>query len=61
MFGPSKRDLLRELVRERTQHRAEIQNLLDRIADISGKPWTLPPRPAVELREPEPQEIYEEY
>lgn len=44
MFGPSKRDLLRLIEQERKAHRAEIGNLLDRIADMADKPWTLPPR-----------------
>lgn len=45
MFGPSKRELLRIIERERAQHRAEIASLLDRIGVLAGKPWTLPPRP----------------
>lgn len=44
-MGPSKRELLRIIERERAQHRVEIGNLLDRFADLSGKPWSLPPRP----------------
>lgn len=45
MLGsPSKRDLLRIIERERVQHRVEIANLLDRIAALADKPWTLPPR-----------------
>lgn len=45
MFGPSKRELLRLIERERVQHRQEIANLLDRLAVANDKPWTLPPRP----------------
>lgn len=55
MLGPSKRDLLRIIERERAQHRQEIAGLLDRLADACGKPWTLPPRP-VEDPEPEPDD-----
>lgn len=50
MFGPSRRDLLRIIERERVQHRVEVGNLLDRLAVAHDKPWTLPPRP-VEIRE----------
>lgn len=45
MFGPSKRELLRVIERERAQHRQEIGTLLDRLAALADKPWTLPPRP----------------
>lgn len=45
MFGPSKRELLRVIERERVTHRQEVATLLDRIAALAGKPWTLPPRP----------------
>lgn len=45
MFGPSKRELLRVIERERAHHRLELAGLLDRLADLTGKPWTLPPRP----------------
>lgn len=48
MFGPSKRDLLRVIERERVQHRQEIATLLDRLAALADKPWTLPPRPVLE-------------
>lgn len=45
MFGnPSRRELLRLLERERVQHRVEIGNLLDRLAALADRPWTLPPR-----------------
>lgn len=44
MFGPTRRDLLRLIERERQQHRHEIQTLLDRLADKNGRPWT--PSPA---------------
>lgn len=54
MFGPSKRELLRVIERERAQHRIELANILDRNADLCGKPWTPPPRPPVEP-EPEPE------
>lgn len=43
MFGPSKRQLWRALREERAQHRHEIQNLLDRLADATGTPWTPSP------------------
>lgn len=45
MFGPSKRELLRVIERERAHHRLELGNLLDRLASLADKPWTLPPRP----------------
>ena len=45
MFAPSKRELLRMIERERAQHRLEVAALLDRLAALSGQPWTLPPRP----------------
>lgn len=45
MFGPTKKQLWRQLREERAQHRVEIQNLLDRLAAARDKPWTLPPRP----------------
>lgn len=45
MFGPSRRDLLRIVERERQAHRVEIANLLDRLAAAHDRPWTLPPRP----------------
>jgi hypothetical protein len=60
MFGPSKRELLRVIERERNVHRQEIGSLLDRIADLSGKPWTLPPRP-VEPREEREDEIARDF
>jgi hypothetical protein len=44
MFGPSKRDLLRLLEQERKAHRVELANLLDRVAALADRPWTLPPR-----------------
>lgn len=45
MFGPSKRELLRVIERERMRHRDELAVLLDRLAAANDKPWTLPPRP----------------
>lgn len=57
MFGPSKRDLLRIIERERAQHRLEVANLLDRLASLADRPWTLPPRPV----EPEPDEQPDPY
>lgn len=48
MFGPSKRELVRMIERERQAHRLEVANLLDRLADAHGHPWTLPPRPAAD-------------
>lgn len=45
MFGPSKRELLRVIERERVRHREELGGLLDRLAAQNGQPWTLPPRP----------------
>lgn len=44
-MGPSRRELLRVIERERMRHRDEIAVLLDRIAALTGNPWTLPPRP----------------
>lgn len=46
MFGPSKKQLWRELQRERDFRRDLEREWLDRIAALAGKPWTLPPRPA---------------
>lgn len=43
MFSPSKRELLRLIERERTAHRLELANLLDRLASATGTPWTPPP------------------
>jgi len=54
MFDPSKKELLRLLEQERKAHRAEIANLLDRIADMANKPWTLPPRAVFPEVEPDP-------
>lgn len=45
MFGPSKKQLWRQIREERAQHRLEIGNLLDRLAAANDRPWTLPPRP----------------
>lgn len=61
MFGRRReRELMRLLEQERKQHRLEISVLLDRLADLSGKPWTLPPRP-VEPLTPRTDPITEEY
>lgn len=51
MFGPSKRQLWRQIREERAQHRLEIQGLLDRLAALADKPWSLPPRPIDPPRE----------
>lgn len=59
MFDPSKKELLRLLEQERKAHRAEIANLLDRIADMANKPWTLPPRDVFPEALPEPADNYE--
>lgn len=56
MLGPSKKQLWRQIREERAQHRLEIQNLLDRLADAHDKPWTLPPRPIEPRRELSPEE-----
>lgn len=56
MFGPSKRDLLRMIERERAQHRVEVANLLDRLALANDRPWTLPPRPVEAEPESAPTE-----
>lgn len=48
MFGPSKRQLLRMLEREREAAAIERARLIDQICNLSGTPWTLPPRPHVE-------------
>lgn len=42
-FFSTTRQLLRVLERERAAHAAERAMLLDRIADLAGRPWTLPP------------------
>lgn len=39
----TKRALFRTIERERTQHRLELANLLDRLASATGTPWTPPP------------------
>lgn len=51
----TKRQLLRMLEREREAHAAERARLIDQICNLSGRPWTLPPRPItpVEGREPD--------
>lgn len=55
MFGnPSRRELLRLLERERVQHRVEVSNLLDRMAALADRPWTLPPRDVFPEVEPTP-------
>jgi hypothetical protein len=51
VLGPSKKQLWRQIREERAQHRLEIENLLDRLADAHDKPWTLPPRPVEPQRE----------
>jgi hypothetical protein len=45
MFGPSRRQLLRILEREREQHDAAVRDLCDRLAHAYEKTWALPPRP----------------
>lgn len=52
MFGPSRRELLRLIERERNQHREELRQLLDRIMYLAGNPWSPPPQP---LWSPEPE------
>jgi hypothetical protein len=44
---------IRQLERERNVHNLQVSQLLDRIANAEGKPWTLPPRPVVEVKEEE--------
>lgn len=55
MFGPSKRQLFRLLEREREAAAAERARLIDQICNLTGKPWTLPPRP-LEVVEPDPEQ-----
>lgn len=61
MFGSRRRENERErtllaVIREQA---AMIRELNDRLADANGKPWTLPPRPPVEAKEPEPDPLNE--
>lgn len=53
MFRRREQQLLRILEREREAFAAERQRLVDVICNLSGKPWTLPPRPITENREPQ--------
>lgn len=49
----TKRNLLRMLEREREAFAAERARLIDQICALSGKPWTLPPRPVADTPEPD--------
>lgn len=44
MLGPSKRQLLRMLERERERHATIEARLVDQVCNLAGKPWT--PAPA---------------
>lgn len=54
-MGPSKRELLRIIERERAQHRLELAGLLDRLAAKDGHPWTPAPADMTPTPESEPQ------
>jgi hypothetical protein len=48
---------IRQLERERNVHNLQVSQLLDRIANAEGRPWTLPPRPLVEVKTEEEPDL----
>lgn len=57
MFGPSKRQLIRMLERERERHAVIEARLVDQVCNLAGKPWT--PAPAdtpIDTETPEERE-----
>ena len=47
MFGPSRKELTRQLAAERRDHARQISELLDRIMHMADRPWT--PAPATHV------------
>lgn len=49
----------RELARREQAWEAERARLVDVICHLAGQPWTLPPRPVPELKEPDEADEFE--
>lgn len=43
MFGPSRKQLYRELTRRTEHYERVIADLNDRLANAYGRPWNVPP------------------